>query len=105
MKPSNWLLQHQQHIGRLLAIGVLQGRWSLEDLDNPTQSWLQLEADRRSLNSQASRGGYGLPYPPPASYRNLAREWIDANPADWEDLFNQFANNETPSIDLPPLAA
>lgn len=81
-KPS--LLHHQEiAIGRMLAMGVLDGRWSIEDLDTPTQTSVAVEADRRTAISRAQRTGQGAPFPAPKPHRNLATEWINTHPEEW----------------------
>lgn len=55
--------------GLVLALGALRGLWSLEALDHPPR----IPSDPRSINVR-----------PKEPYRNLAREWIAANPREWE---------------------
>lgn len=78
-------------VGRMLAIGTLKGYWTLEHLDNPSPGWKEIESDRvRSLYPADS--GMGRPtmrYPAAGTrrpYRNLARDWIAANPKEWAEL-------------------
>lgn len=81
-------------LGRLLAVMVLQGRLSLEDLDNPSEQWLALEADRRHANSRAQRDKLPIPYPIGYPWRNLARDWISAHPAEWQALLRHYLEQE-----------
>jgi len=90
-------------IGRLLAVMVLQGLYSLEQLDHPSQGWQQIEADRAAANSRAKRLGLPSPYPNPPPWRNLAREWIAANPAAWQALLTQHLNAETTALPANPI--
>ena len=92
-------------IGHLLATWTLQGRLSLEDLDHPgdTSGWIALEADRRTANSRELRHGHAPIYPPPQPWRNLAREWINANPAAWESMLRNALNAETDTHNTHPL--
>ena len=66
--------------GRTLALCSLRGLWPLEALDNPPRS----PQDVRSINVRT-----------PAPHRNLAREWITANPKEWELLMRDSLNAET----------
>lgn len=88
--------------GRLLARFALDGRITLEALDQPTSSWRALAADQDAANRRAQRLGRALPYPAPLPWRNLAREWIQAHRQEWESLLLEHLNTEdvTP---LPPL--
>ena len=93
-------------LGRLLAVMVLQGRLSLEDLDNPSEQWLALEAARRHANSRAQRSMLPTPYPPGYPWRNLAREWIAAHAAEWQALLKHYLELEAVAEDpLDELAA
>jgi hypothetical protein len=77
---------------------VARGLLSLEQLEQPTPAWDELERDRaRSALSDPIAGWPGrrspaFPYPgagvsrPP---RNLAREWIANHPKGWQDLQQQ----------------
>ena len=66
--------------GRTLALGAMRGLWPLEALDNPPRA----PHDVRSINVR--------PGPP---HRNLAREWIAANPREWELMMRDSLNAET----------
>lgn len=81
--------------GRLLARYALQGLITLEALDSPTPNWNALEADRRVANNRAQRQGRGPVFPPPNDWRNLAREWITRNPAEWESMLRDTLARES----------
>ena len=75
-------------LARLVARGLIR----LEQLDAPTPAWAELESDRqRSGSSDLSQGWPGrrtpaARYPGAGSTeapRNLARQWIEANPKAW----------------------
>lgn len=86
-------------IGRRLAIGALAGHWQLEDLDTPAPRFEELERDR-ARSATPSPPGRGLPtmrFPNAgtiAQPRNLAREWIEANPEAWAELMQQHLEAE-----------
>lgn len=84
----------QEVAGRLLARWALEGRINLEALDQPTSTWEALEADRRVANQRALRLNRGFAYPPPATWCNLAREWIDTHPKEWETMLLASLNGE-----------
>jgi hypothetical protein len=98
-------------IGRRLAIGALQGHWTLEQLDAPSSSFDQLERDR-ARSATPSAPGRGLPtmrYPHAGTVgrpRNLAREWIAANANEWTELMQAHlaaepARRPTPQVIRP----
>ena len=66
--------------GRTLAIGAMRGLWPLEALDTPPC----LPQDVRSINVRN-----------PAPHRNLAREWIAANPREWDLMMRESLDAET----------
>lgn len=66
--------------GRTLAIGTLRGLWTLEALDRLPRR----ELDIRSIN-----------VPNRAPHRNLAREWIAANPKEWEIMLKEALHAES----------
>ena len=81
-------------LARLVARGLI----SLEQLDAPTPAWAELESDRqRSGSSDLTQGWPGRRSPathyPGAGTaqapRNLAREWIEANPKAWAAMRSQ----------------
>lgn len=90
-------------LGRLLAVIILQGRLSLEDLDNPSEQWLALEADRRHAISRAQRFTLPTPYPPGSPWRNLAREWIAAHSEEWQALLRHYLELEASAVAEDPL--
>jgi hypothetical protein len=65
--------------GQTLAIGAMRGLWPLEALDLPPR----VPHDIRSINVRN-----------PAPHRNLAREWIAANPTQWDALLKAHLNAE-----------
>jgi len=100
------LLGNTAAIGRTLAVGTLQGRWTLEDLDQPAPYYEQQERDR-ARSATPSPPGRGLPtlrYPDAGTMhrpRNLAREWIEANPREWVELMEQHLDAEPPRRPTP----
>ena len=81
-----------------LARLVARGLMTLEQLDAPTPAWAELESDRqRSGSSDLTQGWPGRRTPatryPGAGNaltpRNLAREWIEANPKAWAAMCSQ----------------
>lgn len=111
-KPTAFALG-QVNIGKLLAMGVLHDRWSLEDLDEPSPQWAALKRDRvRSLHPvdlsmpQALRtSGPAVSYPGAGTvtpFRNLAREWIAAHPLEWEAMMQaRFQQQEAAATERP----
>ncbi len=100
-------------VGRDLAIGVLDGRWTLEDLDVPAGGFEAIEDDRARSSYPADRtmprdlrrrgpvmtyrwAGKRLPH------RNLAREWIAANGQAWAEL--QAARRAPISVESQAIA-
>ncbi len=69
MNLDDSLSRSSMTVGRTLALGVLRGLWTLENLDHPPR----VPQDPRSINIR-----------PKEPFRNLAREWIAANPREWE---------------------
>ena len=65
--------------GQTLALGAMRGLWPLEALDLPPR----VPHDVRSINVR-----------PGTVHRNLAREWIAANPTQWDALLKQHLNAE-----------
>jgi hypothetical protein len=90
-------------IGRLLATYCLQGLVSLEDLDKPSPGWLSTEADRQTINTRAARSKLPQPLPPPPQHRNLARDWITSNNAEWESMLIKTLNAEPTPPPANPL--
>lgn len=95
MSANDPFSAHQAEIGRVLAQGVCHGRWTIEMLDSPSMGWVQSEADRRSTNSISASRGHGQSFPPPQPFRNLAREWIEANPEAWQQMLAQSIGRES----------
>ena len=71
--------------GLVLALGALRGLWTLENLDHPPR----VPNDPRSINVR-----------PKEPFRNLAREWIAANPREWEIMQRDALDNEDSSSSL-----
>jgi hypothetical protein len=85
-------------VGEVLARMVARGLLTLEDLDQPTPAWQELEQDRqRSAFSGTSTGwpgrrtpAYGYSDAGTARMpRNLAREWIEAHPKLWAAVLEE----------------
>lgn len=110
-------------IGRSLARGVCLGWWTLEQLDTPSQDYQKIERDRAASQNPCDArnpherlatypsGSGSEPYmtlPRPsmtypldvAPYRNLAREWINANPKEWAELKLQYNVPPDPTIEI-----
>jgi len=90
-------------VGRLLARYALQGLITLEDLDTPPPGWSRLEADRAAANARSQRTARRPVYPPAQPWRNLAREWIEAHPREWEAMVRDALALEQPPEPLPPV--
>ena len=86
-------------MGRVLAVGVVEGLWRLEDLDEQPCGRRELEDDRarsaypadRTMPREWRRVAPVIPYPAAGQrlpHRNLAREWIEANPGQWQELLS-----------------
>ena len=104
-----------QGLGRTLALQVSKGLFTLEDLDTPSPGYQAIERDRQASRnpcdwsdpSQKRRHPtpdgedyWSFPrptveYPPAKPFRNLAREWIAANPKEWA------AMNAEPVVSVP----
>lgn len=80
MKKDDSLARAQIATGRLLAIGSLKGYWTLEQFDKP----FRLPHDVHSINVRSD-----------TPRRNLAREWIAANPKEWELMMRDSLEAET----------
>ena len=81
------------NIGRFLAVGTLAGRWTLETFDKPSGQTAVLERDR-VLSHGCGGLGPVMRYPEAPAHRNLAREWIAANPREWEALMSAALEQE-----------
>jgi hypothetical protein len=92
-------------LGRFLAAGTLDGRWNLAHFDHHSPETHLLELDReRSAAPQPSSAvisGYNRPvmrYPRAGEYihpTNIARDWIEANPAEWQSMLSDALERET----------
>ncbi len=101
----------EQEAGLVLARGITKGLWTLSDLDQPTSSFRRIEADRHRSASPVTGMSLYEPKPGPTArypgagttwpWRNLAREWIAANPREWEAL-RSGAEPLPPGADEPP---
>ncbi len=80
MKKDDTFARGQIATGQLLAMGTLRGLWTLEDFDHPPR----VPQDVRSINVRSD-----------TPWRNLAREWIAANPKEWELMMRDSLNAET----------
>jgi len=67
----------QASVGRLLALGVLKGRWPLEAFDEPSGS---------AIEARAWRAAHGLPEIP---HRNSARDWIESHADEWDAMLRK----------------
>ena len=102
-------------VGRMLALQVSKGFFTLEDLDTPSPGYQAIERDRQAsrnpcdwsdpsqkkMHRMADGESYwafprpAIEYPPAKPFRNLAREWIAANPKEWETM------NGRPVVSVP----
>ena len=108
-------------IGQTLARGICLGWWTVDDLDTPSPSYQALERDRIASRNPCdtsnpydrvpvypSGGGDAymtfprpvMQYPPAAPYRNLAREWIKANPQAWRELQQRYDRPPDPAVNV-----
>lgn len=62
----------------MLVRMVLDGRCTLDDLDWPSPGWDISHRDATRIYTK-----WNLT---PRPYKNLARQWISANPAEWDQL-------------------
>ena len=114
------------NVGRTLAVQVSKGLMTLEQLDQPPPGHLYVEDCRAASGNpcdwtdpkqkvpyyNAEGDAYWtyprppMEYPPAKPYRNLAREWIAANPKDWERLNGRqpVSVEVTSPKDLPSMA-
>ncbi len=97
-------------VGEGLARMVARGLITVEQLDHPTLGWEALEQDRRrSLASDLSPGWPGRRTPafryPDAGrvrpLRNLAREWIAANPKAWAAILEHLVARDVEGQPAP----
>lgn len=68
-------------VAELLVRGILAGRWTLEDLDQPSPGWRENAAMAEKLALRAGRQ--------PPVHVNRAREWIEAHPEEFRLLLDQ----------------
>jgi hypothetical protein len=89
----------EQAIGRLLVEQSLRGRWRIEEFDQPPPA-------ARELLKTAQREAIKANRQPPV-WRNLAREWMAANPYEWDQLLRQSLDTERTDLgrDDPQSAA
>lgn len=101
-------MQHREiAVGETLARGVIKGLWTLEAIDRPSPGWHEVEQDRArsavprdTRNPNDTRSVPTQRYPDAGTYRkprNLAREWIAANPQQWELMRDAGCASEVPS--------
>jgi hypothetical protein len=90
-------------MGRLLATYCLKGLVTLETLDKPSPLWLSIEDDRRNANNRAARQKHPSVFPDTPPYRNLARDWIQANSSEWDQMLIQTLNDESDQLPVEPL--
>ena len=69
-------------VGQMLAMRVLDGYWTLEQLDQPS-------ASHQAANTWRARNRL-----PPIEHSNLAREWIAAHPEQWDALLRSKLRDE-----------
>jgi hypothetical protein len=115
------------NVGRSLAVQVSKGMMTLDQLDQPPPGHEYVEEARTAsrnpcdwTNSKQTVPYYNLEseaiwtyprpcmeYPPAKPYRNLAREWIAANPKEWERMNGRepISVEVTSPKDLPPVPA
>ena len=86
----------QTGVGKRLAMGVLDGYWTLEQLDGCTSPCNRSYCSRCEDN--AWRVANRLP---PLVHSNSAREWIAAHPEQWEALLRSRLADEIATPDLP----
>lgn len=100
-------MKKPESLGYYLARGICHGWWTLEQLDQPSPTYQELEHERQRSRQPCdpyndgqrvlSHGNYWtftrpvMEYPPAVPYRNLAREWIEANPKAWQKLQEEMA--------------
>ena len=111
---NNLFAQQQLKTGKTLAVMVAKGLARVEDFDKPALrprgDYAYVELSRQQslepcdwtnpkqkvpwFNKEGdSYDTYPKPcleYPTQNPYRNLCREWIDANPKDWEAMQQQY---------------
>jgi hypothetical protein len=93
--PGSRLERAVTNWGKRAAMGVLDGYWTLERMDQCHQPGAQCSR----CEANAWRVANGLT---PDLYRNPAREWIAAHPEQWEALLRSRLADEIATPDLPP---
>jgi len=83
--------------GQRAAMAVLDGYWTLEQLDLCHQPGTGAKCSRCAANAWRLRQGL-----PPIKHCNFAREWIAANHEQWEALLRAKLRDEIATPDLPP---
>lgn len=73
-------------LGKTLALASLRGHWRIEDLDHRSQNTRAMQSDI----DRAARLGLGTPI----QYTNIAREWMDSNPKEWDEALTQSLDAE-----------
>ena len=112
--------------GKVLARLVASGKATIEDFDQPSPGWIEIEKSRfDSCNPLDGRNpthkipkyvGDGndsyatfpaptMNYPGRPSHRNLCREWIEGNRNEWLSLSGQVVEKEEAFPDPKDLAA
>jgi hypothetical protein len=76
------VMGHRNDAGQMLARCVLDGYWTLEQLDQPSASHNVANAWRVAHKLS------------PIEYRNLARDWIAAHPTEWDLLLRSKLRDE-----------
>lgn len=98
-RAGNRLTAFHASFAKTLALGTLRGLWTLEDLDPNSpltqklfSTYCRQEADLANARARARRQPQPFPDPPPL--RNIAREWINNNAAEWDQLLQQHLDSE-----------
>lgn len=87
-----------------LLRGILHGYWTLEDLDNPSPGWEELENDRaKSIVPRDHKNPHDRRMVPVMKYQdagsrrpfnNICRAWVTAHPAEWQKMIEEQATAE-----------
>jgi hypothetical protein len=89
---------------------VARGLVTLEQLDEPSPAWKELEEDRRRSLLADSESGWPGRRTPAFRYpgagtrlkqRNLAREWIESHPDDWAAMLQRAGAEHPGQADRP----
>lgn len=73
-------------LGKTLALASLRGHWRIEDLDQISPFTRAMQADI----ARAARLGIGTPI----QYTNIAREWMESNPREWDEAVRDSVASE-----------